>query len=74
MSKALYNSTVIPVIIGLIAKKYGMTEFEAMECFYTSETAKSLNDLETGLYGQSALYIFSVYVDEVSRKSNKEMS
>lgn len=74
MSKALYNSTVIPVIIGLIAEKYGMTEFEAMECFYTSETAKSLNDPETGLYGQSALYIFSVYIDEASRKSNKEMS
>jgi hypothetical protein len=33
--------------------------------FYTSATAASLADDETGLYGQSALYIFSLFVAEI---------
>jgi hypothetical protein len=32
--------------------------------FYKSSTAKSLDDDETGLYGQSTLYIFSLFEDE----------
>ena len=64
MSRALYNATVIPEIIRLIAEKYGISEDQAMHDFYKSETAKALNDPETGLYGQSALFIFSLYIDE----------
>lgn len=64
MSKALYNATIIPEIIKLIAEKYNLSEQEAMDAFYKSETAKALNDPETGLYGQSALFIFSQYVME----------
>ena len=64
MSRALYNATVIPEIVKLISAKYGMSEDAALDAFYTSETAKALNDPETGLYGQSALFIFSVYVGE----------
>ena len=70
MSKALYNATVIPEIIKLIVDNYNLSEQEAMDAFYKSETAKALNDPETGLYGQSALFIFSQYVmDEDQRKS-----
>lgn len=64
MSKALYNATIIPEIIKLIVEKYNLSEQEAMDAFYKSETAKALNDPETGLYGQSALFIFSQYVME----------
>lgn len=64
MSKTLYNATIIPEIIKLIAEKYNLSEQEAMDAFYKSETAKALNDPETGLYGQSALFIFSQYVME----------
>ncbi len=64
MSKALYNATVIPEVIKLIAKKYEINEEQALHAFYKSETAKALNDPETGLYGQSALFIFSQYIDE----------
>ena len=70
MSKALYNATVIPEIIKLIVDNYNLSEQEAMDAFYKSETAKALNDPETGLYGQSALFIFSQYVmDEEQQKS-----
>lgn len=64
MSKALYNATIIPEIIKLIVEKYKLSEQEAMDAFYKSETARALNDPETGLYGQSALFIFSQYVME----------
>ena len=64
MSRALYNATVIPEIIRLIADNYTISEDQAMHDFYQSETAKALNDPDTGLYGQSALFIFSLYIDE----------
>jgi len=61
MSRTLYNATVIPEIIELIAREYNLAEKEAMKLFYESFTAKALNSSETGLYGQSALYIYSLY-------------
>ena len=48
----------------MISNKYNMSEQDAMDVFYKSDTAKALNDLETGLYGQSALFIFSQFVME----------
>lgn len=64
MSKALYNATIIPEIVKLISDKYNISEQDAMDVFYKSDTAKALNDPETGLYGQSALFIFSQFVME----------
>lgn len=64
MSKALYNATIIPEIVKLISDKYNLSEQEAMDLFYKSETARALNDPETGLYGQSSLFIFSQFVME----------
>lgn len=64
MSKALYNATIIPEIVKLISDKYNLSEQDAMDAFYKSDTAKALNDPDTGLYGQSALFIFSQFVME----------
>lgn len=64
MSKALYNATINPEIVRLISEKYNLSEQEALDAFYGSETAKALNDPETGLYGQSALFIFSLFNEE----------
>lgn len=69
MSKALYNATIIPEIVKLISDKYNMSEQDAMDSFYKSDTAKALNNPDTGLYGQSALFIFSQFVME----NNKSM-
>jgi hypothetical protein len=65
MAHGLVKATIIPEIIRLIQEKYGASEDKALDMFYTSATAASLADDETGLYGQSALYIFSLF--------NKEM-
>jgi hypothetical protein len=72
MAHGLIKATIIPDIIKLIAKKYMVSEQKAMDMFYTSATAASLDDDETGLYGQSPLYIFSLLVEEMAGKSVTE--
>jgi hypothetical protein len=62
MAHSLIKATIIPEIIKLIAEKYAMPEEKALDMFYTSDIAASLDDEETGLYGQSPLYIFSLFV------------
>jgi hypothetical protein len=48
-------------VFELIAKHYKTTEEEAMNMFYSSHIGECFEDDETGLYGQSALYVFSVF-------------
>ncbi|GHT65437.1 hypothetical protein FACS1894110_07310 [Spirochaetia bacterium] len=64
MAHGLVKAAIIPEIVKLIAEKYIVPEKKALDMFYTSATAASLADDETGLYGQSALYIFSLFVGE----------
>lgn len=51
-------------IIELICESYNLTENEALKSFYESHTGECFSDDETGLYGQSALYVFSLYKAE----------
>jgi hypothetical protein len=64
MAHSLVKATIIPEIVRLIAERYAVPEQKALDMFYTSATAASLADDETGLYGQSALYIFSLFNEE----------
>lgn len=64
MAHGLIRATIIPSVIKMIADKYDISEDAALEKFYVSATARNLSDDETGLYGQSALYIFSLFVSE----------
>jgi hypothetical protein len=67
MSHTLIKATLIPEIIRLIAEEYQISETDALDDFYNSDIAAALDDDETGLYGQSALYIFSLYKIATSR-------
>ena len=69
MAHALIKATIIPEIVKLIAEKYTVPQEKALDMFYTSATASSLADDEAGLYGQSALYIFSLFNDEKATSS-----
>ncbi len=69
MAHATIRATLIPEVVRLISDKYQLTESEALDRFYTSETAAALSDSETGLYGQSALFIFGLYCQENSSLS-----
>lgn len=62
---ATIRATLVPEIVRLISSKYGWSEEEAMDRFYDSATGASFSDDETGLYGQSALYIFGLFADEI---------
>lgn len=64
MDHATTRATILPEIIRLISEEYKISEFEALDKFYTSATGASFADDETGLYGQSALYIFSLFSEE----------
>jgi hypothetical protein len=68
MAHALVKALVIPDVVGLICEKYSLSEAEALERFYKSSVAMSLSDDETGLYGQSGLYIFSLFVEEYDKE------
>lgn len=65
MEHYLIRATIIPEIIKLIQKTYSSTEQEALNSFYCSAIGASLADDETGLYGQSPLYIFGLYQEEI---------
>ncbi len=64
MEHYLIRSTITPVIIKYIQDKYNMSEEEALRAFYVSATADAFADDTTGLYGQSPLYIFGLFMDE----------
>jgi len=64
----LVRATVIPEIVKILCRYYNVTEDEALKRFYESKTATNYADDETGLYGQSALYIAGLYIVETDGK------
>lgn len=67
MEHVLAKTILISEVINLIAKNYKLTIDEARDKFYSSDIINMLDDDETGLYGQSALYIFSLYEEYVEK-------
>ena len=65
---ATIRATMLPEIIKILQNKYGWTEEKAMDCFYSSATGESFSDDNTGLYGQSALYIAGLFDEEMYKK------
>ena len=61
MEHVLSKTILISQTIELIAKKYKLTIEEARDRFYKSNVIEMLDDDETGLYGESALYLLSLY-------------
>ena len=61
----LIRATIIPEVARLIAERFGISEAEALDRFYKSATAQNLADEENGLYGQSALFIFGQFLEEL---------
>lgn len=71
MGHVLSKTILISQVVELIANKYKLSIEEARDSFYNSDVVEMLEDDETGLYGESALYLLSLY-DE--RRKNKEFS
>ena len=66
MSHGTIRAATLPAIVELIIHNYDVTEDEAMKMFYESHIGSCYADDDTGLYGQSALYIFSLFQEEKS--------
>ncbi len=62
------RATILPEIIHLIVQHYSMTEQQALDAFYRSATGADFADDETGLYGQSPLFIFGLFRQELEEK------
>lgn len=67
----LIRATIIPEVVKLISKHFNISEEKALADFYKSATAQNLADEENGLYGQSALFIFGQYLEEVNYKKHQ---
>ena len=68
MGHHLIRATILPQIINNITKSYKVDENEALHMFYTSHTGCVFSDDDSGLYGQSPLYIFSIFEQEHREK------
>ena len=65
----LVRATLIPVIVRMIAEHFGISELEALQHFYASNTGACFGDDTTGLYGQSPLYIYGLFLEEQAGKA-----
>ena len=75
MGHVLAKTILVSQTIELIAKKYKVSIDEARKRFYESVVCDLLDDDETGLYGESALYLLSLYEShEHKNKSNQNIS
>ena len=68
MSHATIRAAILPEIVGMIQKKFGLSEDDALRIFYESATGASFADDETGLYGQSPNFIFGLFLQEQEEK------
>ena len=65
MAHSTIRATTLKTIIPLIMERFKCEENAALKLFYESHTGKCYSDDNTGLYGQSAVYIFSLFCDEI---------
>ena len=65
MAHNLSKSILIVKVTELIAEKYHLSLTEARDKLYSSDTIKLIEDDETGLYGESPLYVFSLFEKEI---------
>jgi len=64
MAHATIRAVTAKNIAQLIIDKYSVDENTALQMFYESGIGEAFADDETGLYGQSALYIFNLFNEE----------
>ena len=66
MSHGTIRAATLKTLIPLIIKQFDCGENEAFKMFYNSHTGTCYADNSTGLYGQSAMHIFSLFCDEMA--------
>ena len=69
MPHGTIRAATLKTIIPLIMERFACEENEALKMFYESHTGICYADNSTGLYGQSAVYIFSLFCDEMANEA-----
>lgn len=64
MGHGTIRAVTLQTVIQLISDHYSVDGDKALKMFYESNTGAAYSDDETGLYGQSANYIFSLFNEE----------
>ena len=64
------NMILIGQTVELIAKEYKLSIEEARNRFYESDVINLLDDEETGLYSESALYLLSLFEERYASKND----
>ena len=70
MEHVLSKTILITKVIELIAEHYRISIEEARNMLYESNVVDLIEDDETGLYGESPLYVFSLFEKTKHTKSN----
>jgi len=65
MPHGTIRASTIKTLIPLIMQHFNIDENAALKLFYESHLGECFADDNTGLYGQSPLYIFSLLLEEV---------
>jgi len=68
MPHGTIRAVTLKSVIPLIMKKFNCSENNALKLFYESHTGKCYADDSTGLYGQSAVYVFSLFCEEMENE------
>jgi hypothetical protein len=71
MPHGTIRAATLKTIIPLIMERFACGENEALNMFYESHTGKCYADDSMGLYGQSAMYVFSLFCDEMEYLESK---
>ena len=67
MKHQLSKTLLITKVSELIAKQYQISIEEARDRLYDSDLISLIDDDETGLYGESPLYLFSLFEKETKK-------
>ena len=68
MNHKLAKALLISKVSELIAEKYRISIDEARDLLYESSIIDLIDDDETGLYGESPLYVFSLFETEHKKR------
>lgn len=61
MNHTPIKALIVSDVIELISNKYKISLQQATKKYYSSCIPKMMSNDKTGLYGESALYVFSLY-------------
>jgi len=67
MPHGTIRAATLKTIIPLIMTHFNCTENDALKMFYKSHIGKCYADDSTGLYGQSAVYVYSLFCEEMGK-------